>query len=127
MKQQKNVQQLSQPLPQSMEVVSAVVAQRCYEDEEFRQKLMRDPQGALEEFMGRKLPDTLEVEVRENTPSTWHIPVSSDTFSDEELEQISAGEVVATLFIGTVAVTSIAVGVGITGALWGSGAVPLPV
>ena len=50
---------------------------RGLEDEDFRQRLLEDPKAAVEQELGTRLPEGVEVRVVEETatPSTWCFPV----------------------------------------------------
>jgi hypothetical protein len=51
--------------------------QRSLQDEDFRQRLLDDPKGTLEQELGTRLPEGFRVRVVEETaqiPSTWCFP-----------------------------------------------------
>ena len=85
-------------LSPSMESAAAAIASRCYEDPDFSKCLRADPKATLEEMGGKKLPESLAIEVHENDGRTWHLPVpqaeATDKLSDEQLQAISGGEVI---------------------------------
>ena len=112
------------------EVAAALIADGCRGDRRAAERLRSDCGTALNDLDVR-VPDGVDVRVAENTPDTVHVPlphysygVSSGadamSMSEEELRQISAGEVVlAVAFTIGIAVT-IVFGV-VVGSLAGSG------
>jgi hypothetical protein len=46
------------------------IVQRSIDDEEFRQRLLEDPKGAVGEELGTRLPDNVEVRVVEESADT---------------------------------------------------------
>ena len=107
-------------LSKSMETASATIAARCYQDAAFAEKLRANPRATLEEVCGRKLPESLTIEVHENDGRTWHVPLpdalpgaSDYSLSDKQLGTVSGGfEIwIGLLVVGTVAAIGIAGGV----------------
>ena len=103
-------------LSKSMETASATVAARCYQDAAFAEKLRANPRATIEELCGRKLPESLTIEVHENDGRTWHVPLpdeTSDALSDDQLGKVSGGlEIIFSLLI-VAAATAVAVGAGV--------------
>lgn len=63
-------------------------------DTAFREALLENPRQALEAHLGTKLPETLQVNVVENTPETLTLalpPFMGDRLSDEDLDRVSGG------------------------------------
>ena len=92
------------------------MAARCYGDPDFARRLREDPKAAIEEACGKKLPESLVIEVHENDGRTWHVPVpqggDTDKLSDDQLKDVSGGfEIVVALIIAT----SIGVGAAVVG------------
>lgn len=107
-------------LSSSMETASAAVAARCYGDPDFAKRLRADPKAAIEKECGKKLPESLVIEVHENDGRTWHVPVpqdgKTDKLSDEQLQAISGGEIIGSvLLVLGVTAGSIAVGTAVVG------------
>ena len=103
-------------LSPSMEAASAALAARCYGDPDFARQLREDPKAAIEEACGKKLPESLAIEVHENDGRTWHVPVppggDTDKLSDDQLKDVSGGfEIVVAVLIAT----SIGVGAAVVG------------
>jgi Nitrile hydratase, alpha chain len=72
--------------------------QRSLEDEDFRQRLLDDPKGTLEQELGDRLPEGVEVRAVEETADTIYLVLPSASplgeggeISDEELDAV-AGE-----------------------------------
>ena len=71
---------------------------RSLEDEEFRQRLLDDPKGAIEQELGSRLPESIEVRVVEESADTIYLVLPSVSplgqgveLSDQELEAVSGG------------------------------------
>ena len=64
----------------------------------FRQKLLTDPQAALEEHLGHALPGPLNIRFVENeADATIVLPhYQGDEYSDEELEAVLGGTIYVT-------------------------------
>ena len=72
--------------------------QRSLEDEEFRQRLLADPKGTMEQELGSRLPESVEVRAVEETADTIYLVLPSASplgeggeLSDQELEQVAGG------------------------------------
>jgi hypothetical protein len=71
---------------------------RSLEDETFRQRLLDDPKGTMEQELGSRLPESVEVRAVEETPQIIYLvlpsrsaDVRADELSDQELEEVSGG------------------------------------
>jgi len=81
------------------------IVQRSVEDEDFRQRLLDDPKGAVEQELGRRLPEGVEVRVVEETKDTIYLVLPSasalggqgGSLSDQELDAVAGGIDVPTL------------------------------
>ena len=81
-----------------MEIERKLV-QRSLEDEAFRQKLLDDPKGTLEQELGRGLPEGVQVRVVEETKDTIYLVLPSasavgdqgGSLSEEELDAVAGG------------------------------------
>jgi hypothetical protein len=74
------------------------IAQRSLEDEDFRQKLLDDPKGTVEQELGTQLPEGVQVRVLEETADTIYLVLPSTSavgeggeLSDEALEAVASG------------------------------------
>ena len=47
--------------------------ERAWEDEAFKQELLSDPRAAIESALGVALPEGIEIQVHEQTPTTIHL------------------------------------------------------
>ena len=70
------------------------------EDEDFRQKLLDDPKGALEQELGDRLPEGVEVRAVQESADTIYLVLPSTSsavgdqggnLSDESLEAVAGG------------------------------------
>ena len=75
------------------------LVQRSMEDEDFRQKLLDDPKGALEQELGDRLPEGVEVRAVQESADTIYLVLPSTSavgeggeISDEALEAVAGGE-----------------------------------
>jgi hypothetical protein len=74
--------------------------QRSMEDEDFRQKLIDDPKGALGQKLGERLPEGVEVRAVQESADTIYLVLPSTSavgdeggeISDEALEVVAGGE-----------------------------------
>ena len=71
---------------------------RSMEDEEFRQRLLDDPKAAVEQELGSRLPEGIEVRVVEETADTVFLVIPSASpigggaeLSDQQLEAVAGG------------------------------------
>jgi hypothetical protein len=72
--------------------------QRSMEDDSFRQRLLDDPKGTIEQELGSRLPEGVEVRVVQESAKTIYLvlPVRSadlqtGELSDQELEEVAGG------------------------------------
>ena len=71
--------------------LEARIIARAWQEESFKQELLRDPKGLLERQYGITLPEGVELRVHEETPSALHVvlptdPSRKDTPSSREFE-----------------------------------------
>jgi hypothetical protein len=71
---------------------------RSLDDEDLRQRLLDDPKGAIEQELGSRLPEGVEVRVVEESAEVIYLvlPSASPTghggeLSDQELEAVAGG------------------------------------
>jgi len=65
---------------------------RAAEDDAFRTRLIEDPKSAIKEALNVDLPDTVTVQVHEDSALSAHLVLPpSSALSDQDLEAIAAG------------------------------------
>ena len=74
------------------------LVQRSLEDEGFRRRLLEDPKAAVEDELGTRLPEGVEVRSVEETTDTIYLVLPSASvvgeggeLSDRELEAVAGG------------------------------------
>jgi hypothetical protein len=74
------------------------LVQRSLEDESFRQKLLDDPRGTVEQELGTQLPEDVEVRVVEESAQSIYLVLPSASplgeggeLSDKDLEAVAGG------------------------------------
>ena len=75
------------------------LVQRSLEDESFRQKLLDDPRGTVEQELGTQLPEDVEVRVVEESAQSIYLvlpnasPLGGEDgeLSDQDLEAVAGG------------------------------------
>ena len=73
--------------------------ERSIEDEDFRQKLIEDPKGAVEQELGTRLPEGVRVEAVEESAETIYLVLpgtpmaggEGGELSDQQLESVAGG------------------------------------
>jgi Nitrile hydratase, alpha chain len=78
--------------------VERTLVQRSLEDDSFRQRLLNDPKGTIEQELGSQLPESVEVTVVEESAQTIYLVLPSasplgqgEELSDQELENVAGG------------------------------------
>jgi Nitrile hydratase, alpha chain len=79
--------------------VERTLVQRSLQDEDFRRRLLDDPKGTLEQELGDRLPEDVEVRVVEETAESIYLVLPSASplvgeggeLSDEELQRVAGG------------------------------------
>ena len=74
--------------------------ERSLRDESFRQRLLEDPKGAVEQELGTPVPEEVEVRAVEETPETVYLVLPPGTppagrggeISDRDLEAVAGGD-----------------------------------
>jgi hypothetical protein len=85
--------------PGSRAEFERTLVQRSMEDEDFRQRLLDDPKGTLEQELGSPLSEGVEVRVVEESAQTIYLVLPSASavgeggeISDRELEDVAGGD-----------------------------------
>ena len=79
------------------QTLEAQLIDRAMKDETFRQELLRDPKGVVARELGIQMPENIDVQVLQESPSTVYLVVprpvqSADAeLSDKELEAVVGG------------------------------------
>jgi hypothetical protein len=79
--------------------IERTLVQRSLQDDSFRQRLLDDPKGTVEQELGGRLREGVEVRAVEETAETIYLVLPSASavggeggeISDEALESVSAG------------------------------------
>jgi len=85
--------------------------ERSFQDDAFRQRLLDDPRAAIEQELGSRLPESIEVRVVEESADTIYLVLPSASpigqaggeLSDQELEDVSGGKSAVSFCVGTCA------------------------
>ena len=72
--------------------------ERSLQDESFRQRLLEDPKGAIEQELGMRVPEEVQVRAVEETADTVYLVLPSASLAEEggelldrELEAMAGG------------------------------------
>ncbi len=62
-------------------------------DGEFRARLMSDPRSTIGELTGSTLPDGFDVQVHEESATSFHLVLPPDSrLTEQEMDQVFAGD-----------------------------------
>jgi len=79
-----------------LKAVEQALIRKSIEDESFRGRLLADPKATIEQELGRKLPEDLEVRVLEETQETVYLVLppkrAPGELSDAELDSVAGGK-----------------------------------
>ena len=107
------------------EVVAALLAHQAAASSEDRLGLCRNPKGYIEKLTEQTLPDKLSIKLHTNNDDCWHIvyPSKSNELSDNDLEDLAAGEFVFGIIgiASAVALAALAISGGVAAALLSNG------
>jgi hypothetical protein len=74
------------------------LVQRSLVDEDFRQRLLADPKAAVEQELGRQLPEDVEIRAVEESAQTIYLVLPNvsplgqgEELSDQELDAVAGG------------------------------------
>jgi hypothetical protein len=84
---------MSEASARTRDELEAQIVARAWADEDFRARLRSNPRAAVAEETGVVIPESIEVEVVEETPEKGYlvIPVNRVEISDEQLEVAGGG------------------------------------
>lgn len=72
---------------ENLKDLEAQLIEKAWQDEAFRQELLRHPKAVIEAELGKKLPSDLQVTVLEETPNLIYLvlPANPDLLTDQDL------------------------------------------
>jgi hypothetical protein len=78
-------------------LMEGMLITRCWQDEEFKKKLLADPKAAVNEAFGIELPASVRLTVKEESPTAliFSLPAkvtAESELSELELEQVASGK-----------------------------------
>ena len=79
------------------QTLEAQLIDRAMEDEAFRQELLRDPKGVVARELGIQMPENIQVQVLQESPTTVYLvlpppaPSAGAELSDEALAAVAGG------------------------------------
>ena len=70
----------------------ARLMEKAAEDEGFRARLLNDPKPAVQEALGVRIPDSVSIQVHEDSGDTAHLVLPPDSsLSETELQMVVGG------------------------------------
>ena len=82
----------TQSAMQTAEDMRRQLAEKAADDLAFREQLVSDPKGAIQQVFGIQVPDDVEIRVHENDMHTLHLVLPPGPNLDEEqLEKVAGG------------------------------------
>jgi hypothetical protein len=65
-------EQLSQPPMGPRDYINAEFISRAWRDQDFRAALLKDPRAVVEQELGVRLPEQIQIQIHQETPDTLH-------------------------------------------------------
>jgi len=94
-----------QHMKPGQEMVAALVADHYRKFPQLRQQMNDNPRQALEQILKNKINSKIQILTHSNTEEVWHLPLpatEAPAMTEDQLAQISAGEVgVAAIVVGS--------------------------
>src|SRR5690349_17658037 len=89
---------MSEPAAPTRKELEAQIVARAWSDETYRERLRSEPHAAVAEVTGVAIPETIDIEVLEETPEKGYlvIPVNRVAISEELLDAVSGGDAACT-------------------------------
>jgi len=72
-------------LNSDMNQLASLVTTRAADDEAFRARLLSAPRAAIEDLLGRSLPEDLEIHVHQETPGQLHLVLPAGAARSEAI------------------------------------------
>jgi hypothetical protein len=96
--------------------LETALIEKCWKDPQFREQVVSDPKGTLEQHLGKKLPPQVNIFIHQEDANTVHFsippaPADLAELSDADLERVAGGTDI------TVAIVATAIGLAGTFAL----------
>jgi hypothetical protein len=88
---------MSEQSTSGRDTVTSQVIDRATRDAQFREHLLQDPTTTIEQELGVRIPESIEIRVVEETPATLYLVLppqsiaAGQELSDRDLEQIAGG------------------------------------
>lgn len=73
------------------EEMRSEILEKAKQDQDFRSRLLDDPNGAIETTLGITVPDTMSVRVHQDTATTAHLVLPPSAQLDAEDLELAAG------------------------------------
>ena len=96
----------------SRQEMEALIVQRAWKDDAFRDEFIADPKATIEKYSGQKLPAEFKIVALAEDDKTIHFvippkPANTDELSDEDLEKVAGGvDLITGIAIGVAAVVA---------------------
>ena len=75
--------------------IEAMVSDKLASDPAYRSRLLADPRAALSDLLGVAIPESVVIEVHEESLAHFHLVISNDDgvrdIADDELELVAGG------------------------------------